>query len=351
MQPNLEPILLMLCHLWGNFQRGCNGGVVLLSKHTTGKPASGWVTGRNFVAELGATQHPSALPSSSWKTLKAVKTSMRSLEHLLQEVSASSNTLLNQITNVLLPAMIEAGSETTSSSLNSAFKYLAAYPEVQQKVHEEISSVIGDERSPTFEDEESLPYVRAAVKEIFRLRPVTSLGSPHYTTEDLIYKDHFIPKGTVVAICQYAAHYDETRYENPDAFQPERYLGHTLKAGAYVAHPDPYQRDHFTFGAGRRICPGLHLAENSMFIVLAKILWAFELKPPLLFDKVEEKLDLSDQAYEPGMNTLPKTYRLRFVPRSPAREAKLLQEWEKAKADGYWLGNLRVNAEGVVDRG
>lgn len=244
--------------------------------------------------------------------------------------------------------MIEAGSETTSSAVNSALKYLAAYPEAQQKAHEEISRVIGDGRSPTFDDESDLPYIRSIVKEILRLRPVTNLGSPHYTTEDTPYGDYVIPKNTIVAICQYAAHYD-SRYPNPEVFRPERFLNHTLKAGAYASHPDPYERDHFSFGAGRRICPGMHLAENSIFVVLAKVLWAFEIRPPMGADGKEEAVDVSDQAYEPGMNTLPKPFKLRFEPRNKKREQVMLTEWEKARADGYMLGSVKVDADGIVN--
>lgn len=228
--------------------------------------------------------------------------------------------------------MIEAGSETTSSSLNSLIKYLAAYPETQQKAHEEISRVVGDSRSPTFEDEEHLPYVNAMIKEILRLRPVTNIGSPHYSTEDMTYKNYFIPKHSMVTICQYAAHYD-SRYEEPEAFRPERYLNHRLKAGAYAAHSDPYERDHFTFGAGRRICPGLHLAENSMYIVTAKLLWAFEIRPPMGANNEEEAMDVSDQAYEPGVNTLPKPFRVRFIPRNKNREETLVEEWKRAEGE------------------
>jgi len=220
--------------------------------------------------------------------------------------------------------MIEAGSETTSSSLNSAIKYLAAYPEAYCKAHEEISRIVGDDRSPTFDDEDNLPYIQATVKEVLRLRPVTSAGQPHYTTEDITYQNYLIPKDTVVAICQYAAHYD-SRYEEPKSFRPERYLDHPLKAEASSAHPDPYMRDRFSFSAGRRIYPGLHLAENSMFIVLAKILWAFEIRPVVGADGKEETVDVSDQAYEEGMNTIPKPLRMRFLPRNPARQAKLQQ--------------------------
>ncbi|EXJ86779.1 hypothetical protein A1O3_03733 [Capronia epimyces CBS 606.96] len=238
--------------------------------------------------------------------------------------------------------MIEAGSETTSSALNSAVLYLAAYPEVQARAHAEFSRTIGDHRSPTFDDEPSLPYIRAMVKEILRLRPVTNIGTPHFTTADVVYKDYLIPKGTVVAVNQYALHYDPRRYDRPDDFIPDRYLHHPLKAGAYAAHPDPLQRDHFGFGAGRRICPGMHLAENSLFITLAKILWAFHVKPCLRPDGGEEVLDVSDDAYENGANTLPKPFRVRFVPRNKVVEATLVREWSQAEAEGYYLGNVKV---------
>lgn len=178
-------------------------------------------------------------------------------------------------------------------------------------------------------------------------KPFNSIGSPHYTTADIVYKDYFIPANTVVSINQYALHFDPNRHENPDDFIPDRYLNHTLKAGAYAAHPDPYARDHFDFGAGRRICPGLHLAENSLFITIACILWAFEILPPVENGKVGT-VDVSDAAYEDGVNTLPRPSKLRFVPRSPVVQSTLTEEWTKAKEQGYMLGNVKVNAEGVV---
>jgi len=68
--------------------------------------------------------------------------------------------------------MIEAGSETTSSALNSCVKYFAAYPEAQARAYAEIQRVVGESRFPSFDDEVNLPYIRACVKEILRIRPV-----------------------------------------------------------------------------------------------------------------------------------------------------------------------------------
>lgn len=244
-------------------------------------------------------------------------------------------------------AMIEAGSETTSTALNSCFKYLAAKISSQDTAIEELN-VVGSSRTPSFADEESLPYIRSMVKEILRIRPATNIGSPHYTTADVTYKDYFIPKGTIVSINQYALHFDPKRYEDPESFKPERYLNHPLRAGVYAATSNPEERDHFTFGAGRRICPGMHLAENSLFITLAKILWAFEIRPPLGDDGEEEVMDTSDEAYEDGSTTIPKPYRVRFIPRSDERAAIVTKEWEYARREGYYLGDRRVTAEGMI---
>lgn len=247
-----------------------------------------------------------------------------------------------------LAAMIEAGSETTSAALNTAIKYLAAFPESQKAAREELGRVIGDQRSPTFDDEDSLPYIRATVKEVLRIRPVTTIGSPHFTTSDIVYKGMLIPKNTVVSLGQYAIHYDEKRWANPEVFDPSRYLAYPLKAGAYAASGDPDGRDHFDFGAGRRICAGIHLAENSLFITLAKILWSFEIRPPLDVDDTEMEVDISDESYEEGGNTVPKPFKVRFIPVNAARQETLIQEWERAKREGFHLGGVRVDVDGVV---
>jgi cytochrome P450 len=244
--------------------------------------------------------------------------------------------------------MIEAGSETTSSALNSAIKFLAADPNVQKLARAELLGVVGEDRSPTFEDQNDLPYIRAMVKEILRMRPPTNIGTPHRATTDVIYKDMFISKGSIISIFQYALHFDPSRYEEPERFNPSRYLGYDLKAGAYAAHPDPYARDHFSFGAGRRICPGMHLAENSLFIVLAKMLWAFDIRPPLKDDGTEAKMDLSDEANEPGVNTLPKPYKARFIARSERAAEVVRKEWSQAEKDGFYLGSIKVDTAGMV---
>lgn len=231
--------------------------------------------------------------------------------------------------------MIEAGSESTSSALYSCIKYLAMSPEVQERANEELSRVVGDKRSPSFDDYDQLPYIRAIAKEVIRMRPIAPFSPPHYTTADVIYKDYLIPKGSCISIGTYAIHYDEKLHPDPDKFFPDRYLGHPLTAGEYAVAPNPYDRDHFTFGAGRRICAGLYVAENSMFIILAKLLWAFKIRPCLGRDGKEEILDTSDEGLvAESALTVSKAYRARFLPRNDARKTTLVEEWKSAEAKG-----------------
>lgn len=64
---------------------------------------------------------------------------------------------------------------------------------------------------------------------------------------------------------------DETRWKYPQRFNPTRYLNDSLTEAESMAQPDANLRDHFTFGAGRRNCPGVHIAHNSLFINIARL--------------------------------------------------------------------------------
>lgn len=153
-------------------------------------------------------------------------------------------------------------------------------------------------------------------------------------------KDYLIPKGSVISIGIYAIHYDEKLHADPETFLPERYLGHPLTAGEYAAGPDPYDRDHFTFGAGRRICAGLYVAGNSMFIMRAKLLRAFRIRPCVGPDGKEEILDISDEGYvADSALTVSKPYRVQFTPRNALRERTLVEEWRTAEREGYNVGS------------
>ena len=243
--------------------------------------------------------------------------------------------------------LVEAGFETSAATLNSLILHLAANQRVQEAAQEELMRVIGPDRTPTFADMSNLPYIRACVKEMLRMNPVLAPGIRHYTDNDITYKEHVIPKGTVLLANTAFLHYDPQRFERPFEFMPERYLEHALYSSEYAALSDPYKRDHFTFSTGRRTCPGARLAENSLDIALMNMLWAFEIRPPLV-DGVEAKIDLSDNAYLDAGFTIPKPFAARFLPRSDDRLRIVKEQWQTAMKEGYELRGVTVDVDGMV---
>ncbi|ORY80246.1 cytochrome P450, partial [Leucosporidium creatinivorum] len=164
--------------------------------------------------------------------------------------------------------------ETTAGTLIAFVLAMVTHPEAQSKAQEELDRVVGTERSPTWDDEENLPYCRSLMKEVLRWRPVAVLGgTPHASTEDDVYEGFFIPKGSTILCNLWAIHHDEEYFPEPDKFDPERYLN-----GAATAYPQKH--GHSAFGWGRRICPGQHVAERGVFIVILHLLHHFTLSTP-----------------------------------------------------------------------
>ena len=96
--------------------------------------------------------------------------------------------------------LVEAGSETTATTLNNFMLAMTLHPEAAKKAQEEIDKIVGSHRLPSWQDEKDLPYARALVKELLRWRAVNKFGMPHYTSEDDWYEGYFIPKGSVVML-------------------------------------------------------------------------------------------------------------------------------------------------------
>ncbi|KAH8765536.1 cytochrome P450 CYP2 subfamily [Diaporthe sp. PMI_573] len=243
--------------------------------------------------------------------------------------------------------LVEAGFGTTAIALNTLALYLMANPQVQDNAHAELLRVVGPDRLPTFNDMSNLPYVCACVKEVLRINPMLIPGVQHFTDADIVYKNHVIPKGTVLVTNTSFLNFDPSRYKDPFKFVPERFLNHRLYSSEYAAMSDPYARDHFIFSAGRRTCPGARLAENSLDIALAGILWAFKIRPPFV-NGVETPVVADNNAFQPGPFHIPKPFGARFVPRDDMKLGVVKEQWTAAMGDGYELRGIPVDLDGVV---
>ena len=155
---------------------------------------------------------------------------------------------------------------------------MVAFPEAQSRAQAELDAVVGRARLPTFADAPRLPYVRAVIREVLRWRPVARLAD-HAATEDDLYDGMFIPKGATCTANIWQCNHDRAVFgDDADDFKPERHLGDN---GELLPGPkETNQEGHVSFGFGRRACVGRHLANDSLFIFTARILWAASLKCP-----------------------------------------------------------------------
>jgi cytochrome P450 len=223
--------------------------------------------------------------------------------------------------------LFEAGAGTTAAAMMSFLLAMIKHPEVLKKLHAHIDEVVGPSRLPTFEDMPRLPYVRAVVKEVLRWRPVTAGGLPHMCTKDDTYeldgKTYFIPAGTNIHPNQWAIHRDELLYPEPEKFIPERWV-----LPKWPTYREPLETfpniQHFSsFGFGRRICPGMHIAERSLNLLTARVAWACDWTKAR--DEQGKEVEYSEYDYVDGFNVQPNPFPFEMKIRE-AGKLKIIQE-------------------------
>ncbi|KAH9976348.1 cytochrome P450 [Lactifluus volemus] len=167
-----------------------------------------------------------------------------------------------------LGALYTGGADTTVSSIASLFLALVLYPDVQKRAQAELDSVLARDRLPVFDDMPRLPYINALCKELSRWRMVAPTGFPHASNEDDVYRGFFIPKGSVIIANAWAILHNPEIYPDPEVFKPERFLDENGSL-----RDDPVLS--LVFGVGKRICPGRHFADATLFIVASSLLSVF----------------------------------------------------------------------------
>jgi cytochrome P450 len=160
--------------------------------------------------------------------------------------------------------MLLAGHDTTALTLTYTWYLLSEHPEAERRVHAEIERVV--DGRPTMGDVREFDYVENVVKEAMRLYP------PVYTMfrearEPIDFDGYRVPEGASVMLSQWAMHRSERHWENPDAFDPERWE-------RSVERPD---FAYFPFGGGPRHCIGKHLAMLEAQLIVARTASRFAL--------------------------------------------------------------------------
>lgn len=177
-----------------------------------------------------------------------------------------------------------AAIESTLLSIEWGIAELVNHPEVQERIRNELTEVLGEGNFVSEPDTHNnkLPYLAAVVKETLRLHMPIPLLVPHMNAKRAKLAGYDIPAESKVLVNAWWIGNNPKLWDQPEKFMPERFLSATTEATTSI------QDFRFLpFGAGRRSCPGSAIAMPLLAIVLGRIVQNFDLLPPPGFTQVD----------------------------------------------------------------
>ncbi|CAO1946404.1 unnamed protein product [Urochloa humidicola] len=202
------------------------------------------------------------------------------VDHILeaqQKGEINEDNVLHIIENINIAAI-----ETTLWSIEWAIAELVNHPEIQQKLSQELDTVLGPGHQITEPDTHRLPYLQAVIKETLRLRMAVPLLLPHMNLHDAKLGGCDIPAESKVLVNAWYLANNPDSWRNPEEFRPERFLEEEKHV---EANGNDFR--YLPFGVGRRSCLGIILALPILGITIGRLVQNFELLPPPGQDKLD----------------------------------------------------------------
>ncbi|CAL1388181.1 unnamed protein product [Linum trigynum] len=200
--------------------------------------------------------------------------------------------------------MFLGGTDTTAIAIEWTMSEIMKNPGVMQRVQKEARGVF--QENVNEEKLHELEYLKAVIKETFRLHPPAPILIPKETPEKVEINGFKIPIKSRVMVNVWVIGRDPTYWVEPEKFDPERFLNSTIDyKGANF--------EYIPFGAGRRMCPGMNFGMVVVQFVLANMLFHFDWK---LTDGMKLKDFDMTEVYD---TTLRKKEKLFLVPMAPRR--------------------------------
>ncbi|XP_032785792.2 cytochrome P450 2K4 [Daphnia magna] len=199
----------------------------------------------------------------------------------------------------LVSDLFIAGGETTVTTIRWILLCLALYPQIQERVRQEIVETFGRDSTPTYAQRTQLPYTEAFINEVLRLGGVTP-GMWRNTSQDATYEDYDIPKDTWILLHFWAMSNDANQWDDARTFKPERFLN---DQGKFLKN-----ENLLAFSTGRRECPGQGLAQTELFLFTVGILQKFKVALP----DGQNNIDINSGQF--GITYTPPPHLLEFTP-------------------------------------
>jgi cytochrome P450 len=181
--------------------------------------------------------------------------------------------------------MFAAGTETTTTVMEWAVAELVTHPRAMRKLQHEIRGAVGTKLPQVTEDRlGNLTYLRAVVKETLRLHVPLPLLVPRAPPADAEVLGYRVPAGTRVVVNAWAIARDPATWgQDAEEFRPERFF---LRSAGVDYRGQSFEL--LPFGAGRRGCPGVGFAEQSIELGLASLFYHFDWEAEAALDMTEK---------------------------------------------------------------
>ncbi|EJF63262.1 cytochrome P450 [Dichomitus squalens LYAD-421 SS1] len=179
--------------------------------------------------------------------------------------------------------------DTSYSAICNFFVAMSLFPDVQRHSQAELDAVVVSGRLPELTDRDALPYTNTIVKEILRWNTIGPLGIAHSSTSDDEYRGYFIPAKSTVMVNIWSILHDPNVFPEPEKFNPERFLKDGQLDTSAIRDPAD-----LVFGFGRRFVFDPHILLIPLFMIIASVLRAFTIRPPL--DKNGQSIRIQPRA-------------------------------------------------------
>ncbi|KAB2010264.1 hypothetical protein ES319_D10G226400v1 [Gossypium barbadense] len=190
---------------------------------------------------------------------------------------------IDHIKAILMNVFI-AGTNTTAATVIWVMSALMKNPKCLKKAQAEVRDLVGKKGFINEDDVQALTYLKAVVKETFRLHPTAPMLLPRETLRNCNIGGYQIPAKTLVYVNAWAIGRDPKVWKNPEEFCPERFLGNSIDYKGL-------NFEFLPFGAGRRVCPGMRIGVAEVELALANLLYKFDWEMPTGMNKEDLDFD------------------------------------------------------------